>query len=330
MKIQSSNIELNANSIALALERKFEFVHIQPANKSLKPEINYIFDKIDGKNAVLNSISKVSKFEDLPKIDENLTPKEQVTKFILEYIFGVQIELKFFKELEKSRNNSTNSIDSSKFEIKRFEYNEIFESESVDFSANGSVRTADGKEINFELNLKLNREFYSSYIADRSTPKDPLVFNFTNPSAELTTNRFDFDIDFDGAADKIPFVKPGSGFLVLDYNSNNKVDDGRELVGASTGNAINELRQFDEDNNSWIDENDSIFNKLKIWEKDFKGRDLISSLKDKDIGAIYLILVKTPFQIKDSKSINGEILESGLFLTEQGLARPIQRINLNI
>ncbi|MDI6602302.1 MAG: hypothetical protein QME46_11105 [Thermoanaerobacteraceae bacterium] len=38
-----------------------------------------------------------------------------------------------------------------------------------------------------------------------------------------------------------------------------------------TGNGFQELMQFDDDSNSWIDENDDIFDKLRIWTKDSDG-----------------------------------------------------------
>ena len=43
--------------------------------------------------------------------------------------------------------------------------------------------------------------------------KDPLVINFGGTAAQLTDQKFAFDIDSDGAEDSISFVGGASGFL---------------------------------------------------------------------------------------------------------------------
>ncbi len=41
----------------------------------------------------------------------------------------------------------------------------------------------------------------------------------------------------------------------------NKINDGSELFGTSSGDGFKDLATYDEDENGWIDENDSIFSK---------------------------------------------------------------------
>lgn len=335
MKIQTSNIDLNSRSISLQMQRKVEFVRIKPIrseNSKIIVDVDYIYNKNENNKARIDSISKVTKTDELPEIDENLTPREQVAKFILEYIFGVKIQVNFYKILGKDKQKDNNNIQfqNKNFEIERIEFNERYEAESVDFSAVGTIKTMDGRSIEFSLNLKLNREFYSLISSTNSPSQDPLVFNFTNSNVELSKVKYQFDINADGSMEKISFPSPGSGFLVIDFNGNNIVDDGREVVGAISGDAIMELNKYDKDQNNWIDQQDDIFEKLKIWEKTITGRDLVSSLKDKNIGAIYLNLVQTPFQLKENDASLGDISHTGIFIMENGLVRPYHKINLNI
>lgn len=335
MKIQASNIDLNSKSISLQLQRKLELVQIKKV-ETKKPkmvvDVDYIYEKNLSEKSKINTQSKVTKTENLPEIDETLSPREQVAKFLLEYIFGVKIQVNFYKIYEKEKQKQIQKIQPQKqnIEIERIEFNERFEAESLNFSAKGIIKTKDGRSIEFSLSLQLNREYYTISSKNETPKQDPLVFNFTNSDVEFSKVKYQFDINADGSLDSISFPNPGSGYLVLDFNENDIVDDGKELVGAISGDAISDLKKFDKDNNDWIDENDYIYENLKIWEKTISGRDLLSSLQDKDIGAIYLNLAKTPFQIKDTNENFGEITHSGIFVKENGLVRPFHRINLNL
>ena len=212
-------------------------------------------------------------------------------------------------------------------------YERQFESEKTVFSAEGVIRTEDGKEVSFSVNLGLSREFMReqslSIRAGDAVVKDPLVLNFGGAAAELTTTQFSFDIDSDGRADQIAFVGPNSGFLALDRNADGVINDGGELFGAKTGDGFAELAAYDEDHNQWIDENDAIYQGLRIWSKDAEGRDTLQTLGQRGVGAIYLGHVATPFSLKDENNdLQGQIQATGLFLEENGTPGTIQQIDL--
>lgn len=218
-----------------------------------------------------------------------------------------------------------------------YDYHErIYESQKVDFNASGIIKTADGKEINFNINLNMQREYLNetniSFRAGEAPQmKDPLVINFDGKAVELTEQKFDFDIDADGKLDKISFVMPGSGFLALDKNGNGIIDDGSELFGTQSGNGFADLAQYDEDGNGWIDENDSIFAKLVIWTKDAQGNDIYNTLFDHNIGAIYLGSANTNFDLKDSNNnLHGQVLSTGIYLEEDGQIGTVQQIDLAV
>ena len=154
---------------------------------------------------------------------------------------------------------------------------------------------------------------------------DPLVLNFKGGAAELTEQKYRFDLDSDGTGEEISFVGPGSGFLALDRNGNGTVDDGSELFGTRSGDGFADLGAYDDDGNGWIDENDEIYDHLRIWTKDENGNDQLLALGVKGVGAIYLGNVNTGFTLKGAdNSTAGAIRSTGFYLSEDGSSGTIQ------
>jgi hypothetical protein len=161
--------------------------------------------------------------------------------------------------------------------------------------------------------------------------KDPLVINFGGTAAKLTDTKFSFDLDADGKADQISFVGAGSGFLALDKNSDGQINNGSELFGPVSSNGFQELAAYDLDKNSWIDESDAVYSQLKVWTKDGSGNDVLSTLAQTKVGAIYLGNVSTPFDIKNGQNqLDGQIRSSGAYLNEDGGAGIVQQIDLAV
>ena len=210
------------------------------------------------------------------------------------------------------------------------------ESEQTSFSAAGVVNTADGQQINFSVSLSMSRSYYeeSSFsvtIGDTRQLQDPLVLNFDGEAAQLTDQRFSFDLDSDGDNESINFVAGGSGFLALDRNGDGRINNGSELFGAKSGNGFAELAALDDDHNGWIDENDAAYAQLQVWTKDGNGNDQLSTLKEADVGAIGLAHTATSFDLKDANNdLQGRIKSSGIFLHEGGGVGTIQQIDLTI
>lgn len=211
-------------------------------------------------------------------------------------------------------------------------YESHYERESLRFDASGQIITEDGQEIDFSATLNMTREFFSEEqlsIRAGDALKDPLVINFSGQAAALTQTKFAFDIDNDGEENQISFLKPGSGFLALDVNGDNRINNGSELFGPASGNGFQELAAYDLDGNEWIDENDSIYEKLRIWVKDEEGNDSLFALGEKGIGAIYLNAAATPFSLKDSQNnLLGQVQASGIFVKDQGEVGTVQQIDL--
>ncbi|MGE5582226.1 MAG: hypothetical protein ACM3X9_06780 [Bacillota bacterium] len=205
------------------------------------------------------------------------------------------------------------------------------ENEVLSFQAGGIFKTVDGKVVNFEISLNLEREFAAVNGVNLQTgrPIDPLIINYDGPAASLTATKFSFDIDSNGQAEQLSFVNQGSGLLTLDLNNDGTVNNGTELFGAKSGNGFKELAAYDSDLNGWIDENDPIYNKLRIWTKDDSGKDQLFALGQKGVGAIYLGSVEAPFSYKNQFNITqGENRRAGLFAREDGQVGTIQQADL--
>lgn len=208
------------------------------------------------------------------------------------------------------------------------------EQETLKFQAVGVVRTADGREIDFSVAMNMSREFVQESNLDLqagSKKIDPLVINFDGQGAALSQTRFEFDLDSNGTTEQIAQLRPGSGYLALDRNGDGAINNGSELFGPSSGRGFAELAVYDEDGNNFIDEGDSIYHQLRIWMTNEDGSTQLAALGDKNIGAIFLGHVSSPFQLKDEGNNSlGEVVNSGVYLTEDGKAGVIQEINLSV
>ena len=158
------------------------------------------------------------------------------------------------------------------------------EAEDTAFRTSGTVRTADGREISFGLELGMSRRFREETKIENITEivdlTDPLVINLDGNIAGLSDQKFMFDIDADGEEESISYLQGGSGYLALDKNGDGVINDGSELFGTKSGDGFADLAEYDADGNGWIDENDPIFDKLLIWAKDENGKDELYTLKE--------------------------------------------------
>lgn len=210
------------------------------------------------------------------------------------------------------------------------------ESEQTSFEAGGVVKTTDGKEIQFSVSMSMSRSYHeesdvSIRMGDARKKQDPLILNFNGSAAQLTSQRFKFDLNSDGKSEDINFATGGSGFLALDRNGDGKINNGSELFGASSGDGFAELATLDTDHNGWIDENDSAYSQLRVWTKDSSGKNQLSSLRQANVGALSLGRVQTSFDLKDSNNaLQGQIRSTGIFLQEDGKAGTMQQVDLTV
>lgn len=211
----------------------------------------------------------------------------------------------------------------------------LMEQESTTFSATGMAVTEDGRSMEFGVDLSMSRGFAGafSYSSDQQIIlTDPLVINVGRDTASVSDQKFYFDLDADGKKEEISALESGSGFLAYDRNGDGVINDGSELFGTKSGDGFADLARYDEDGNGWIDENDEIFRHLKVWTKDADGKDRLLSLKDCDVGAIYLGKADTQYHLnqQETNQTQAVIRQTGIFLRESGGAGTIQHVDLAI
>ncbi|WP_368677862.1 calcium-binding protein [Acinetobacter lactucae] len=109
------------------------------------------------------------------------------------------------------------------------------------------------------------------------TRSDPLTLDL-NFDGEINTVELtqgvNFDLDGNKFAEKTSWISPEDGFVVLDLNKNNEIDNGGELFGTDTllanGNkaidGFQALAQYDENKDKIINEQDEVYSQLKIWK----------------------------------------------------------------
>ena len=226
----------------------------------------------------------------------------------------------------------TNAASPSRWTVKTTYSSSFTEKECTTFSSTGSVKTADGRELSFNLDMSMSREYMEkhsiSYVTDYSAIlTDPLVINLKDNPVSVSDQSFLFDIDGDGKDETIARMNSDSGFLALDKNGDGIINDGNELFGTKTGNGFKELSEYDSDGNGWIDESDEVYEKLKVWITDENGNDKLISLKDADVGAIYLGNAKTTFNVTDdTNDLKARVRSTGVYLHEDGSAGSVQQV----
>lgn len=210
------------------------------------------------------------------------------------------------------------------------------EEEHTAFSVQGTVNTADGRELTFQLNVGMSRRFEEYYTENVVTSirefRDPLVINLNGNVAQVSDQTFFFDLDCDGSKEKISKLQAGSGFLALDLNGDGAINDGSELFGTKSGDGFRDLARYDADKNGWIDEADPIWEKLLIWTKDEDGKDQLYRLADRGVGAICLSQAGTQFSLTDQKTgaASAMIRKTGIFLYENGAVSTLQHLDMAV
>lgn len=239
--------------------------------------------------------------------------------------------------------NGSVNVNTGNMQVYNYEHAEYrYESEDTTFSARGVVKTADGREIPFNIDVAMSREFESYYeeksqlnvksnngVAKYVAMCDPLVINLNSNIASVSDQKIRFDIDGDGEIDTINRLAQGSGYLALDKNNDGKINDGTELFGTASGDGFADLAEYDDDGNGWIDESDDVWNKLKVMTYDESGKECLYSLEQTGVGAICLSRLSTDFSQKDEdNNTQSAIRSTGIFLYENGAVGTVQHLDV--
>ncbi len=166
--------------------------------------------------------------------------------------------------------------------------NKINEVQTGDFSMNvvasSSSTTLDKVYSELRSNATQALEKYNSVISERfnieinieslnigeSAFCDPLVLDLDGDGIDLSgvEDGVLYDIDGDGVKEQTAFIRGDDALLYLDNNGNGLADSGLELFGDQEGdaNGYAELARYDENNDGKIDELDTVYSKLRLWQ----------------------------------------------------------------
>lgn len=209
----------------------------------------------------------------------------------------------------------------------------FYERQELNFRATGYIEIDNNQRINIDYKIDISTEFmHSSRIEIRMGDAeiiDPIVLNLGEGTLSLKDQTFKFDLNGDSNLEKVSLLNDNFAFLAIDKNNDGRINNGYELFGPKTGNGMQELKQYDEDNNDWIDERDNVFRKLLLWVPDVNGEGDIFSLADKGVGAIYLKSLESSFNIKNQSNENKGILKyMGIYVKENGSVGNVGQVDL--
>ena len=329
MKIESYDVNMEADS-----SYTFEQEHSTEFTKLLINSALDTKEQIHKQNMVRLEVTKLEKV--LLSDEKSLNHEDRIKKNILEIVLNNFTNEKDFKiyPIDEETNANSQLIQNKSEELVQIEettfrhLKEYHQKSSVEYNTQAFIKTNRG-QINIDLNLSFSQEFYEKHETIVEKTKtiylDPLVINYDSNLSSFdnisSTMKFEFDLNSDGINELIPQLKEGSGFLALDKDKNGVIDNGNELFGANTGDGFEELRNYDEDNNNWIDENDSIFDNLLIWEKNENGDNSLVSLGQTGIGAIYLSAVDSGFTYSSNiQDDYARLKQSSFYVKEDGKA----------
>ncbi len=332
MRIESYNVRMDSvGTRSSSSTRKLQISLQEQKNEEIAPQNNFA----DTYSSI--SAAKLNNTDQSPTAARDLqSVKQQFVLYLWRIFFGDDSAKTLSEKMGIEDLSSDHQSSGSGFHtIQLMGVEEIYEqeSQSVSFSSQGHISTADGRSIDFNLDISMTSSFERYYRSEGvaiSNLCDPLVLNFSGSVADLSDQKFTFDLDCDGEAEEISKLSAGNGFLALDKNGDGTINDGSELFGTKSGDGFSDLAEYDLDGNGWIDENDDIFNKLRVWYKDDDGNDKLLDLKESGVGAIYLGNTITDFNLRssDDYNINGAIRKMGIFLYENATVGNIVHLDI--
>jgi len=287
--------------------------------------------------------------------DRPLTGRVKMMKLILESTFGESISL-----IRSDLSNKASSLDMEAIPKESSSPNskspENQESQEIQlrfghqiFNSNDRLTVEEWQIHKQELSYQMQGEFdingqhlsldYSFYIASEKIQynsfettaaalKDPLIVQFGDQSIGEISGQESFDINQDNNMDNLPFFSGDVGYLVYDKNANNKADNGSELFGPTSGNGFNELAQLDENNNGFLDKEDSAYQQLYLWQPD---KNTWLSLADAGIEAISTQAIATPYTFYDKNDeVQAQLRNSSFAISESGRGLGVHQVDVRI
>ena len=335
MHIAQSNLTLSATSTSVAYSTQSETLRIESRRSQRTASPPPKADRADSSHAARDHADMLAK----------LGPALYALALLVEHITGQKINLLDPSEVDPHASGnaaapapeatSAPTPPQPQVAVELDAQSIRYEAQTSTFSANGTVTTADGRQITLGLQATISREFLAadslSIRAGTPPAKDPLVLDLSGAPTQLSPQRIAFDVNADGLVEQVAIPTGGSAMLALDRDGNGTIDDGSELFGPQTGNGYGELSALDTDTNGWIDSADASFGQLRLWQPNTAGAGSLQTLEQAGVGAIGLQNTATPFSFRDPATNEelGTLRSTGVFLREDGSAGTVHQIDVS-
>lgn len=115
--------------------------------------------------------------------------------------------------------------------------------------------------------VSLQASFTQVVVApEQGGQEDPLVLDLAGDGVDLAPRARRFDLDGDGDAETVTWVRGDDALLALDRDGDGRITSGKELFGDQHGAAdgFAELAKFDDDGNGVIDARDRVWRSLLV------------------------------------------------------------------
>jgi Ca2+-binding RTX toxin-like protein len=150
--------------------------------------------------------------------------------------------------------------------------------------------------------------------ADDPIPSSPIALDLDGDGVETTPleSGVNFDLDGNGFAEKIGFIKSDDGLLVLDKDGDGFITNGNELFGDQTllengqraQNGFVALREFDDNADGFIDTNDTVYEQLRVWQD--HDQDGVSEENElRSLGSLNVARLDLSYQQSNLVDANG-------------------------
>ena len=170
-------------------------------------------------------------------------------------------------------------------------YASSYQYRSISFSAQGVLKTKDGQEINFSMELSVSQEFYSErqvrFRSSDGMSLEPLVVDFQSNAVDLTQTHFSFALDIGGRSDQVALVNDDSAAPQI---------PGEKNMPDSVGNSafVRGGGRRHEDRHRVRDHGDAVYDKLRLWLRHSGGGEQLLALGHKGLGAVYVGHLQPP------------------------------------
>ena len=246
MHIQSSSISMQSSHLRASVQQQQASLTVwkeTPANTAPTEEQNSLTPKSIAQNGLAiqpTNNTATEKIDEDSKLSPELLKMKQAIESLMAWMSGRTVKIKLFSEADMQPKTDAFSAPTTaniqpmtapknpptgqEWGIIYEEQHRYAEMESLSVGMQGTVTTADGRAINFDLSLALSRSYYTESnlsIRAGAALKDPLVINYGGQPAQLSLNKIKFDlVSQEVGVESIHQLNEGSGYLALDRNGN--------------------------------------------------------------------------------------------------------------